>query len=34
MSQTSWIAGFLVMGFILFVIAKGQLPQYRAVVGI
>jgi hypothetical protein len=34
MSQTSWIAGFLLIGFIVYVVVKGQLPQYREVVGI
>lgn len=34
MSQTNWIAAFLVIGFIVFITVKGQLPQYRAVVGI
>lgn len=34
MNQTNWIAAFLIMGFIVFVIVKGQLPQYRAIVGV
>jgi hypothetical protein len=34
MSQTNWIAAFLVIGFIVYITVKGQLPQYRQVVGI
>lgn len=34
MSQTNWIAAFLLIGFVVYVVAKGQLPQYRAVVGV
>jgi hypothetical protein len=33
MSQTSWIAGYLLIGFIVYVVVKGQLPQYRQVIG-
>jgi hypothetical protein len=34
MSQTNWIAIFLIAGFVIYVIAKNQLPDYRAIVGI
>jgi hypothetical protein len=32
MNQTSWIAAFLFIGFIVYVTVKGQLPQYRAAI--
>lgn len=34
MSQTSIIAGVLVLGFIVFITTKGELPKYLAVLGI
>lgn len=34
MSQSNWIGAFLVIGFLVYITAKGQLPAYRAVVGI
>ena len=34
MSQTSIIAGVLVLGFIVFITTKGELPMYLAVLGI
>lgn len=29
MNQTSWIAAFLFLGFIVFVTIRGELPQYK-----
>ncbi len=34
MSQTSIIAAALLVGFIVFITTRGELPKYRAVVGI
>lgn len=34
MSQTNWIAAYLLIGFIVYVVIKGQLPQYRQVFGV
>ena len=34
MSQTSIIAGVLVLGFIVFITTKGELPKDLAVLGI
>lgn len=34
MPQSSIIAFALIVGFIVFITVKGQLPQYLAVVGI
>jgi hypothetical protein len=34
MSQSSIIAGALLIGFIVFITIKGELPKYRAVIGI
>ena len=34
MSQTSIIAGVLILGFIVFITIKGELPTYLAVLGI
>ncbi len=34
LSQTDWIAAYLLIGFIVYVVVKGQLPQYRQVIGI
>lgn len=32
MSQTSYIAAFLFIGFVIFVTVRGELPQYKAAV--
>jgi hypothetical protein len=34
MSQTSTIAAYLIVGFIVFIVIRGELPKYRAVIGI
>jgi hypothetical protein len=34
MSQTNWIAAFFILGFIVYIVVKGQLPQYEQVIGI
>ncbi len=34
MSQTSIIAAFIVIGFIVYITIKGQLSQYRSILGI
>jgi len=34
MPQSSSIAAFLLIGFIVFIVMKGQLPAYRDVIGI
>lgn len=34
MSQTNWIAAYIVIGFITFVIARGQLNGYLSVLGL
>lgn len=34
MSQTNWIGAFIAVGFIAYIIAKGQLPGYLTVLGI
>ena len=34
MSQTNWIAAFLLIGFAVYVIAKGQIQQVESIVGI
>jgi hypothetical protein len=34
MSQTDWIAAFILVGFIAFIIARGQLPGYLNVLGL
>lgn len=34
MSQTNWIGAFIAVGFIAFIIARGQLPGYLQVLGI
>jgi hypothetical protein len=34
MSQTGYIAAALIIGFIVFVTVKGELPKYLQVVGI
>jgi hypothetical protein len=31
-SQTSYIAAFLFIGFIVFITVKGELPQYKAAI--
>lgn len=32
MSQTSYIAAFLFLGFLIFITIRGELPQYKAAV--
>jgi hypothetical protein len=32
--QSNYIAGFLIVGFIVWIVMKGQLKDYRAVIGI
>jgi hypothetical protein len=32
MSQSSWIAAFLFIGFVVFITIKGQLPQFQAAI--
>lgn len=34
MSQSSFIAGVLLVGFLIYITGKGQLPDYLAVVGL
>ena len=34
MNQTNWIVTFLVIGFLVYVIMRGELPKYRAIVGV
>lgn len=34
MSQTSVIAAFLLIGFVVFITARGELQKYLAVLGI
>lgn len=34
MSQTNWIAAYLLLGFIVYVIAKGQVQQFEKIIGI
>jgi len=34
MSQSSVIAAFLLIGFLVFITARGQLPAYLSVLGI
>lgn len=34
MSQTSIMAGALIVGFIVFITVKGELPAYLKVIGI
>lgn len=34
MSQESWIAAFLMIGFVVFITMRGELPKYRAVIGV
>jgi hypothetical protein len=33
-SQSSWIAGALLLGFFVFITIRGELPAYRAVIGL
>lgn len=33
MGQTSWIAAYLIIGFLVYITIKGQLPAYREVIG-
>jgi hypothetical protein len=32
MNQSNFIAGFLFLGFIIFIVMKGQLPAYKSIV--
>lgn len=34
MNQTGYIAAFLIIGFIVFVTLRGELPSYFAVIGL
>lgn len=34
MGQSNYIAGFLIIGFIVFITLRGELPAYRAILGI
>jgi len=34
LSQSSYIAAFLLIGFLVFITAKGQLPAYLTVIGL
>lgn len=34
MSQSSFMVAFLVIGFIVFITIKGELPAYREIVGV
>lgn len=34
MSQSSIVAAFLLVGFLVFITARGELPKYLAVLGI
>jgi len=34
MSQTDWIGAFIAIGFIAFIIAKGQLTGYLTILGL
>jgi hypothetical protein len=34
MSQTGWIAAFLIIGFVVYITTKGELQQYLGVVGL
>ena len=34
MSQTNWIGAYIIIGFIVYVIARGQLPGYLNVLGL
>jgi hypothetical protein len=34
MGQSNYIAAFLIIGFIVFITVRGELVQYRAVIGI
>jgi hypothetical protein len=34
MSQSSTIAAFLIVGFLVFITMRGELAQYRGVMGI
>jgi hypothetical protein len=32
MSQTSYVAAFIFLGFVMFVTVRGELPQYKSAV--
>lgn len=32
--QSNYIAGFLILGFIIYVTLRGELPAYRKVLGV
>lgn len=34
MSQSSWIAGALLLGFFVFITIRNELPLYRTVIGL
>lgn len=34
MSQTNWIAAFIAVGFIAYIVARGQLTGYLQVLGL
>lgn len=34
MGQTNWIGAYLLIGFVVWIVVKGELPQYRQVIGI
>jgi hypothetical protein len=34
MSQTNWIGAFIAVGFLAYIIARGQLPGYLQVLGL
>jgi hypothetical protein len=33
-SQGAWIAGALLVGFLVFIVTRGELPAYRKVIGL
>jgi len=32
--QSNYIAGFLIIGFLVFITLRGELTQYRAILGV
>ena len=34
MTQQGWIAVALLIGFVVFVTLRGEIPQYRATIGV
>jgi hypothetical protein len=34
MSQSNWIAAYLLIGFIVYVTVRGQLPAYAEILGL